>query len=385
MASSSSAVRSPNLQPTAIPTIGANHPLGLACLPAGKPPRYSPEVHLPACSIALTLSFAATQFSLAAELTARSTEVKVLVLSFNPIVDSKSGKRLHEEFRWNDPRKLAEAHAGDVKEASGGRISFKFVEWLDLDEFPEKVDGFTYTLSDFLQTWRAKKGFHQPDQADYPKIIAKYKLVEKVESGEIDETWWFGFPYCGFAESAMAGRGAFGINGPAYDAPKVVSKRPFAIMGFNYERGAAEMIHNLCHRTEATMTRIFAGWQTERLEHDWARFAANAHQSNGVAAVGTCHYPPNGEKDYDYDNERFVESSADDWKNYPKLTGAKTKLNRDAWGGPDYQRNYLKWWFARLPRAEGISPSSGRLNDWWEYVYNFHLYDARGKPRPAND
>jgi hypothetical protein len=308
-----------------------------------------------------------------------TSELKVLVLNFDPVVEPASGKRLHQEFRWNDPRKLAEEHAADVNEASGGRIEFKIVEWIDLDEFPVKVDGFAYTLPQFLETWRAKKGFHQPDQADYPKLIAENRLVEKVESGEIDETWWFGFPYCGFGESAMAGRGAFGINGPSFDAPKVKCKRPFAIMGFNYERGPAEMIHNLCHRTEATMSRIFGGWQTDRLDHDWARFAANAHQSNGVAAAGTCHYPPNAVKDYDYANKDFVESSADDWKTYPKLTGAKMQVNCENWGGPDYQRNYLKWWFARLPRTPGVNPESGRLNDWWEYVYGFHKYDARGQ------
>jgi hypothetical protein len=309
----------------------------------------------------------------------KSTEVRVLVLNFDPIVDRTKETRLHEHLGWTDPRLLARQHAEDVKEASNGRITFKLVDWLDLDEFPVKEDGFAYTMQGFLDNWRMKKGWHPTDQSDYPKLIAKYKLVEKVEKGEIDETWWFGFPYAGFGESAMAGRGAFYINGPVFDESKVACKRPFAIMGFNYERAAGEMIHNLSHRTEATMTHFFGGWQSDKLDHDWARFAANAQQSNGVAAVGSCHYPPNGVKDYDYGNKSFVESTADDWKHYPRLTGAKTKINCESWGGPDYQRNYLKWWFARLPRAEGVNEASGRLNDWWEYVYNFHKYDPKGR------
>ncbi len=310
----------------------------------------------------------------------QNTEVRVLVLNFDPLVDPQKKIRLHEFCRWNDPHLLAQQHAADVKEASGGRVTFKFVDWEDLDEFPVKSDGFAYTLEGYLNCWRTNKGWHQPDQADYPKLIEKYGLVEQVERGEVDEIWWFAFPYAGFGESAMAGRGAFGINGPAFDAPQVKCQRPFAIMGFNYERGPAEMIHNLSHRTEATMTRIFGGWQADKLDHDWARFAANAHQSRGIAAVGSCHYPPNGVKDYDYDNKEFVDSTADDWKNYPQLTGVKTKVNCESWGGPDYQRNYLKWWFARLPRAAGVNESSGRLNDWWEYVYGLHKYDVRGKP-----
>src|SRR5262249_36871136 len=161
--------------------------------------------------------------------------------------------------------------------------------------------------------------------------------------------------------SAMAGQGAFYINGGVFGADKVKCKRAFAIMGFNYERGVAEMLHDLCHRTESTMSRVFGGWQVEKLDTDWARFAANAKQSGGGAAVGTCHYPPNAQSDYDYANTRFVESSADDWLNYPNLKGTKKKINRDAWGGPDHHRNYMKWWFARLPRAKGVHPKTGRL------------------------
>jgi hypothetical protein len=62
-------------------------------------------------------------------------------------------------------------------------------------------------------------------------------------------------------------------------------------------------------------------------------------------------------KDYDYHNKGFVESSADDWNNYPNLTGVKTQVNCETWGGPNYHRNYLKWWFARLPRSEGVNPA----------------------------
>ena len=49
----------------------------------------------------------------------------------------------------------------------------------------------------------------------------------------------------------MAGPGAFFINGGVY--PEVPSHRPFAFYGFNYERGVAEMMHDACHRTEATL------------------------------------------------------------------------------------------------------------------------------------
>ena len=46
----------------------------------------------------------------------------------------------------------------------------------------------------------------------------------------------------------MAGKGAFYINGGPIGYDKIPSQRPFVIMGFNYERGVAEMLHDLPRR-----------------------------------------------------------------------------------------------------------------------------------------
>jgi hypothetical protein len=140
-------------------------------------------------------------------------------------------------------------------------------------------------------------------------------------------------------------------------------------MGFNYERGVAEMLDNLCHRVEATMSREYEGWRVEELNHTWARFAAGQTQS-GIAAVGTCHWPPNAEAEYDFDDPRTVVSTADDWLAYPRLSGRQSPVNRDKWGGPDYARNYLFWWLRHLPRASGVAPD-GREANWWKYVFDF--------------
>ena len=324
-----------------------------------------------------TASFALPDLSLRAD-DRKPIDVKVLVLNYDPIVKSRYSKRLHQVGKWNDPRMLAKGYQSDIEECSGGRVKFHVVEWRDVDEYPAKVDGYAYSEETFLECMKTNKGWRQPDALDYEKMFATQKVIPQVDDGKIDEIWMFGAPYFGYSESAMAGPRAFYINGATMEKTK--SKRPFAIMGFNYERGVAEMIHNLCHRTESTMARIYGGWKSEKLDTNWARFAANAHQSNGVSGVGSCHYPPNGEKDYDYQNRRRVESDADDWLNYPKLTGAKKTVDCETWGGPDYHRNYLRWWYNRLPKAIGVNPD-GRLNDWWEYVFNFDRYDERGKPK----
>lgn len=305
-------------------------------------------------------------------------EVKVVALNYDPVIPQEGGKRLHEVCGWKDPRQLAEGYVGDVAEASHGYVKYRIVEWRDIDTFHPKIDGFCYTAEQYMECHRSGKGWHQPDTADYPRTFVDQGLIPRLDRGEVDEVWFFGGPYFGYNESAMAGPGAFYINGAVYD--QVKSRRAFAIMGFNYERGEAEMIHDLGHRTESTMGRVYGGWAMEKLEHNWARFAANWWQSQGQAGVGSCHVPANGESQYDYANPREVESSADDWLNYPDLKGRVALVSRANWGGPNYQRNYLKWFFARLPHRPGWN-ADGRLNNWWEYVFRFNAYDAAGRKK----
>jgi hypothetical protein len=291
--------------------------------------------------------------------------VKVAVLNFDPAVGDSS---LHAHFGWNSPRELAEEYVSSMREISHNQVTLDIVSWSDENVFPVKNDGFEYSLEAFQSCWLDRSTCHDPDGSDYLRLIEQYNIVEGIDSGAFDELWIFGAPYMGFWESSMAGPGAFYINGGVFE--EVESTRPFAIMGFSYERGVAEMIHNMCHRTEATMEKISGGWDTTDLSTDWARYAANAHQSNGVSALGSCHYPPNGTSDYDYDNLDFVLSNAEGWMTYPDVGVALDSVNADTWGGPLYHLNYMKWWFSHLPHVSGKTPS-GMESNWWKYIYEF--------------
>lgn len=304
--------------------------------------------------------------------------IDVLVVNYDPIIESEGGKRLHEVMRWNDPRTLAQGYVQDILKSSGGFVRLNIKEWRDLDEWPKKVDGFRYTDSSYLAVMRDKteKG-HQPDESDYPHLIQSQNVMRDMESGKFVELWTFSFPYAGHWEAAMAGPGAFFINGGVYD--KVPGKARFAIMGFSYERGVAEMVHNTSHRTENHMRRVYGRWEPGKPTNLWERFSAHEKASPGYASVGNCHFPPNAEKDYDYANPRTVQSSADDWLDYPKLDGKTKPVNRETWGGPDYQRNYLNWWFTRLPKATGVD-RDGRQMNWWKYIYRFNEFTPEGKP-----
>jgi hypothetical protein len=292
-------------------------------------------------------------------------DVDVLVLNFDPVMPQRGGRSLRDSLGWRDPRKLADDYAADVERATAGQVRFRIVEWRDVDAFPIKEDGFRYTPEAYQQHFERGSGWHQPDAVDYRRILEDQRVVPLVDASTVDEVWLFGGPYFGYSEAAMAGPGAFDVNGRVLD--RVVATRPFVVMGFNYERGVAEMLENLCHRVEATMSRVYGGWEVERLNHDWARFAANEAQS-GTAAVGTCHWPPNAEREYDFNNPRVVSSTAPYWRDYPSGPTRQEPVSRETWGGPDYARRYFHWWFAHLPRAAGKS-ADGHLQNWWKYVF----------------
>ncbi len=326
--------------------------------------------------------------------------IKVLVVEFNPTIPGKvyapdkpdaPDKGLREVAGWNDPIPLAQGYMDDLVAASGGYVQPEIVEWVIARRFAKKQDGYTYTPEDYLKGLKAgtrkADAWHQPDGIDYANFVKEFDLARRVESGAVDEVWMMAMPYWGCWEACMIGPGAFDVNGAPYD--QIPCKRRFVIMGFNIERSVAEMLEDQCHRTEATMSRISGGWKVDALTSTWAKFAANLKQS-GTAAVGTCHYPPNGEKDYDYANPRQVESTADDWLDFPNLTGKKRTFNCVEWAGPHklpdgkphYHRNYIRWWFTHVPKAPGVSKEDGRLHNWWEYIYNFNSYDEKGQPLP---
>ncbi|MGC8832793.1 MAG: hypothetical protein ACP5R4_01965 [Armatimonadota bacterium] len=293
---------------------------------------------------------------------------KVLVIIFNPIIESEGGKRLVEVCRWNDPRKLLREYINDISEVSGGFVQYQVSKIIEVDEFPVKKDGFRYTDQSYMECFRSGKGWHQPDAVDYEAIIKKFNIVRRVENGEIDEVWLFGMPYAGFWESTMAGNGAYFCNSDP--VPNIRCSKIFVIMGFNYERGVGEMLEDLGHRAESILTRVFGSWEPKET-HAWNRFTLYDKVAPGRAACGNIHFAPNSERDYDWGNTKHVWSTCDDWLNYPNLTGKRRLVNCSEWGSGDI-REHHKWWFRHLPKAPGRT--DGKLNNWWCYIVDFNRY-----------
>jgi hypothetical protein len=295
---------------------------------------------------------------------------KVLLLTYDPRIEAEGGKRLHEVCGWNDPAALTRTYIQDLKECSGGYVQYQLVETLTVDGFPLKKDGFQYTDESFLECFRSKKGWHQPDAIDYYTIVSQFEVEKRIDRKEIDEVWIQGMPYSGLYESTMGGKDAYFCNSPPLT--DVNTDRLFVIMGFNYERGVGEMLEDQGHRTESIMRRVYGSWEPDET-HMWNRFTLYDKVAPGKAACGNVHFAPNSTRDYDWGNKKPVLSSADDWLDYPNLTGEKRLMTCADWGGGEIRAHH-NWWLTRLPKAPGKGPD-GKQANWWKYTVDLNRYE----------
>jgi len=303
--------------------------------------------------------------------------VKVLVLCYNPTIPSEGNRKLWQVFNWNEPRKLAELNRSELEKYSHNRVRIEFVDWVDIDDMPPRTDKETYTREQYVQNRRTGTGWYKTDGTmDYYQVMLQHRVPERINSGEIDEVWCLGDHFFGTWEASMMGPKAFFINGGVY--PKIDTDVPFAVMGGNYERNVDCMLENLLHRTENHISRAYGGWNIKAPKTTWDRFTANIEQSPLTPAVGSCHYAPNSKSDYDWGNKRYVDSTAEDWFNYPNLTGKTTRINCEAW----QDIGWHQWWLMHLPKAPGVNPD-GRQNNWWKYIYDYNNYEPNtGTPKP---
>jgi len=317
---------------------------------------------------------------------------RVLVMNFDPILENHGSLRLNQFMHWNDPRVLNTNYLNDLTAASGGYVQWQVAGWVDLDLWPQQWDGFSYNDTSYFQSWTNATQYPWHTNAngslstvDYDALLdmplaamGNKSAHQMVTNGEVDEIVWWGHPYAGFYESRLVGITAY----PCNSGPLIRPSKLYVVMGLNAERGVGDALHSFGHRCESILRRVYGSWSVDStVNHLWDRFTRNGPlHGPALAGCGNVHYPPNSPAAYAYNVLTPVSSEADRWLNYPNLTGSLTNLNASAWGGPDYQRNFLRWWMARFPKAPGRfvdesnSINDGKLNNWWGYLVDMNEY-----------
>ena len=319
--------------------------------------------------------------------------IRVLVINYDPVLRQHAGVRLSRHLNWNDARAMTTNLVRHLRETSGGTVSYHIQDWIDVDTFPVKRDGFAYTEETFLEMWKDHKKAHHPDGVSYAAIFKEHRLAERIAKEDLQDIWVWGAPYFGTDEYAMkipGDRTYYPTDNPWFYRPYDIPDcgRTVWVMGFNYEVGEDNALHSFGHRCEGILSLTVGRgiWDGKAGETNaWSRFTRQADKFPGDAQVGNVHGGPNAKGGYDYGQTNAVLSGADDWLGYPRLTGKKALVSCDTWGRP-HQLNFMRWWLGHLPRARG--ETDGFYNNWWRYIVDYdgavrELPPPGGIPRKA--
>ena len=217
---------------------------------------------------------------------------------------------------------------------------------------------------------------------DYDRIMRQVNVKHWVEEKGVKEVWIWGYHggVLDLWESNMAG--PFGdisnSNRDPHDLP--VLSKTYTVYHYNYQRGASEAVEDHMHQIEAVLNHVDGRERTPPERWDtllfWGKFVGSDRTHKIVhPGCGWAHYPPNGERDYDWANKRYVETDIEDWK--PDGTGKRQRINCDRWDG-----NSLRWflyWMQNIPGTDhGLTYNGKPLTNWWVFLGDFDGAMRRG-------
>jgi hypothetical protein len=106
--------------------------------------------------------------------------VRVKLLVYNPKLPDE--RTLIATLHFHEPEQLSQEMIADLKQVSNGILNYEIVERQTMDALPKKIDGFVYSPQDYVDTFRARLGFHEPDAVDYNTLLQSQNLSQGIPS-----------------------------------------------------------------------------------------------------------------------------------------------------------------------------------------------------------
>lgn len=236
-----------------------------------------------------------------------------------------------------------------------------------------------YTFYERAKPFIEKDGKSRfPDYGHYLKQVGIQDLVEKQG---VKEVWFWHYHHGSIApqESMMAGAAGEDVSN-SYHLEGLLSnfKKTYTVYGFNFARSFSQAMHNRGHQIERILSHAESISGKGLFTRDFVGAGKDGKFVQGRA--GNCHFPPNGRKDYDYHNQKFVQSDIEDWT--PSGKGAKRAINCDTWKRLPYQypfpkagnpelyeddENWYIYWMQNMPNEGntlGLSNWLAFFGDW---------------------
>jgi hypothetical protein len=231
-----------------------------------------------------------------------------------------------------------------------------------------------YEFLEPLPTYR-RSIFHSTPITDYNTIVDKINIREWIIKEGVKEVWLWGYHggVLDLWESNMAGPFGDISNSNRDEDDLPVFNKTYTVYHYNYQRGLSEAIENHMHQIEAVLNYVDGRDHIPEDDWDqllfWGKFVGSDVSHKIInPGCGWAHYPPNGGKDYDWSNKKYVWTDIEDWQ--PDGKGKKQKINCDKWNCES-----LKWfiyWMQSIPgKDNGLEYRGSNLTNWWIFVGDF--------------
>lgn len=309
-------------------------------------------------------------------------EVPVLVISYFPTnaanidvqVTGDCGEPL-EVIRQKTLRQTAEI-VTTLQEGS------RYRGWTDSNAPPALHYKIAGTLEYLGPLPTFKKPRHKVPMTDYAAILKRMEIERWVQQQGVKEVWIWGYHggKVDLWESNMSSPYGDASNSDCDPSDLPLLDRTYTVYHYNYTRGTSEAIEDHMHQIEAVLNHVDGRDRTPPSKWAellfWGKFVGSDRTHKIVhPGCGWAHYPPNGERDYDWANPRYVETDMDDWK--PDGTGQKTRMNCERWQASSL--NWFIYWMQHLPGPDNHLKFEGKtLNNWWVFIGD---YDFANKNR----
>lgn len=235
-------------------------------------------------------------------------------------------------------------------------------------------------VKEFLQPLplRPKRQGDKVPMTDYAKIMAAIDIRTFVEQKGVKEVWLFAYhgDVVGLWESNMSSPYGDVSNSDCDPNDLPVLKRTYTVYHYNYQRDVGEAVEDHTHQIEYLLNYVDGRDTTPAQKWPdllfWGKFVGSdvsdkmvpvkTTDGRQVYRCGWTHYAPNSEGDYDWANQRVVETDIEDWQ--PEGLSKTQMINCNRWQGND-----LKWkiyWMQNIPGANNSLTFKGKhLTNWW--------------------
>lgn len=211
---------------------------------------------------------------------------------------------------------------------------------------------------------------------DYARIFQQVEGESWVSKQGVDEVWVWGYHggVIDLWESNMSSPHGDVSNSDRVTEDLPILDRTYTVYHYNYQRGAAEAVENHMHQFEAILNSFDGRDDTPAAEWPsllfWGQFVGSdsTHQLLSPRRAGWSHYPPNAEKDYQWDNTLTVQSDIENWT--PDGKGPFQEIECSRW-----RCDHLGWfvyWMQNMPgRNNTVLFGQHPMRNWWTFLSEY--------------